>query len=134
MVAGKLEAGKVKKGQNVLIMPNRKLAQILDIYIEEQEINYAAAGDNVRLRLKGVEEEDVMPGFMLCDTKNPVHTVTAFEAQLAIIEYKNIMCAGYTAVMHAHASIEGTTPFDLWSLTSSHAPITQIPLCLLLQR
>lgn len=50
-----------------------------------------------------------MSGFVLCSPKNPVHAVTAFEAQLAIIEYKNIICAGYTAVMHAHTLVEEVT-------------------------
>ena len=29
-----------------------------------------------------------------------------FEAQLAILEHKNIICAGYSAVMHAHTLAE----------------------------
>lgn len=63
-------------------------------------------GDNIRIRLKGVEEEEVMPGFVLCSKKNPVKTTTCFEAQLAILDHKNIICAGYTAVLHAHAAAE----------------------------
>ena len=47
-----------------------------------------------------------MSGFVLCTPKNPVHTVVAFEAQLRIVEYKSIMCAGYSAVMHAHTLSE----------------------------
>ena len=35
-----------------------------------------------------------MAGFVLCGTQNPVKAVTAFEAQLAIVEYKSIICAG----------------------------------------
>ena len=31
---------------------------------------------------------------------------TTFEAQLAILEHKNIICAGYGAVLHVHALVE----------------------------
>ncbi|TPX72356.1 hypothetical protein SpCBS45565_g00596 [Spizellomyces sp. 'palustris'] len=109
VVTGKIESGKVRKGQSVFIMPNKQKAEVSAIMQEDHELTVAKSGDNVRLRLKGVEEEDIMPGFVLCTNKNPVHHVTAFDAQLAIIEYKNIICAGYTAVMHAHASVEEIT-------------------------
>lgn len=57
MISGKLESGKVKKGQNVMILPNKKSTQVLDIFVEDQELNVAIAGDNVRMRLKNVEED-----------------------------------------------------------------------------
>lgn len=50
-----------------------------------------------------------MPGFLLCDKRKPVKTTIVFEAQLAILEHKNIICAGYTAVMHVHAAVEEIT-------------------------
>ncbi len=77
--------------------------------MEDVEIPMAKNGDNIRMRLKNVEEEDVLSGFVICSRKNPVHTVTAFEAQLRIVEYKSIMCAGYSAVMHAHTLTEEVT-------------------------
>jgi peptide chain release factor subunit 3 len=73
---------------------------------QDDELKSATCGDNIRLRLKGVEEEEVHRGFVLCDSVKPVHTVQAFEAQLMILEHKNIICAGYTAVMHVHTVVE----------------------------
>ena len=57
LVTGKIESGKIRKGMSVLVMPNRKLAVISEIYVEENEIPGALAGDNVRIRLKNVEDE-----------------------------------------------------------------------------
>ncbi len=31
-----------------------------------------------------------------------MHVATHFEAQLAILEHRNIICAGYSAVVHCH--------------------------------
>ena len=69
-------------------------------------MNYAFGGDNVRIRLRGVEDEDVSPGFMLTSPGKPVHPVRRFEAQLAILDHKNIICAGYSAIMHVHTLAE----------------------------
>ncbi|KAI8645182.1 P-loop containing nucleoside triphosphate hydrolase protein [Parasitella parasitica] len=107
IVVGKIEAGHVKKGNQVLIMPNKHNAEISAIFDEtENEIEQAVCGDNIRMRLKGIDEEDVMPGFVICSKKNPVSTTNQFEAQLAILDHKNIICAGYSAVLHIHAAAE----------------------------
>jgi peptide chain release factor subunit 3 len=108
-VVGKIESGQVKVGQNVLIMPNKRAAEVAAIFLEEEEVQAAQCGDNVRLRLRGVEEEEISIGFVLCAAKHPVHTVIAFEAQLAILEHRNIITAGYNAVMHIHAATEEVT-------------------------
>ncbi|KAI8881172.1 hypothetical protein K501DRAFT_274858 [Backusella circina FSU 941] len=107
VVVGKIESGHVKKGQDVYIMPNKHSVEVTAIYAEnEDELKHAKCGDNVRMRLKGVSEDEIMPGFVVCSKKVPVKTTTAFEAQLAVIEHKNIICAGYTAVLHVHSVIE----------------------------
>ncbi|CAO0796335.1 unnamed protein product [Mucor circinelloides] len=107
IVVGKIEAGHLKKGQQVVIMPNKHNTEVTAIYDEtENEIEQAMCGDNIRMRLKGIEEDEIMPGFVLCSKKNPVKTTTQFEAQLAILDHKNIICAGYTAVLHIHAAAE----------------------------
>jgi len=80
------------------------------IYNEmEDEIQGAMCGDNVRIRLRGVEDEDISPGFVLTSPEKPVRAVRQFEAQLAILDHKNIICAGYGAVMHIHTLAEEVT-------------------------
>ncbi|CAG8554008.1 7267_t:CDS:10 [Ambispora leptoticha] len=107
VVVGKVESGKVRKGQMVLIMPNRRNVEVSAVYNEvEEEIKVGICGDNVRLRIRGIEEEDISTGFVVCSTERPVKTATAFEAQLAILEHKNILCAGYSAVLHVHTCVE----------------------------
>lgn len=106
IIMGKLESGTVKKGQQVILMPNKKISEVLAIFQEDEEVNQAFNGDNVRIRLKGVEEDEVSAGFVLCGLKKPVHAVTRFQAQLVIMEYPSIICGGYTAVMHAHTACE----------------------------
>ncbi|KAH7887771.1 P-loop containing nucleoside triphosphate hydrolase protein [Phlebopus sp. FC_14] len=110
LVVGKIESGHIRKGENLVLMPNKDVVEVAAIYNEmEVEISSAICGDNVRVRLRGVEDEDVSPGFVLTSPKKPVHAVRQFEAQLAILEHKNIICAGYSAVMHVHTLAEEIT-------------------------
>lgn len=60
-------------------------------------------------RQQGIEEEDVSPGFVLCDASNPIKVGRKFDAQLVILEHKSIICAGYSAVMHIHCAAEEIT-------------------------
>ncbi|SCZ96818.1 BZ3500_MvSof-1268-A1-R1_Chr4-1g06751 [Microbotryum saponariae] len=107
VVVGKVESGKLRKGQNLLLMPNKTPVTVTGINNEmEEEVPLALCGDNVRVRLRGVEDEDVSVGFVLSSVEQPVHTVTHFEAQLVIVDHKNIICAGYGAVMHVHTLSE----------------------------
>ncbi|KAJ1971074.1 translation termination factor GTPase eRF3 [Dimargaris xerosporica] len=109
VIIGKLETGHVKKGQSIVVMPNNKTGDVSAIHAEEEEIKVAICGDNVHIRLRGIEEDEVSVGSVLCDTKYPVHCVTAFEAHLVILESKSIICAGYNAVLHIHAAVEEVT-------------------------
>ena len=110
IVVGKIESGHMRKGDTLLLMPNKNLVEVAAIYNEmEDEVQNALCGDNVRIRLRGVDDEDISPGFVLTSPSNPIHAVRQFEAQLAILDHKNIICAGYSAVMHCHTLAEEVT-------------------------
>jgi len=72
----------------------------------EEEVQIASSGDQVKIRVRGVEEEDILPGFVLCSAKRPVHCVSAFEAQIRILDLKSILSAGFNCVLHVHSAIE----------------------------
>lgn len=110
IIVGKIESGHLKKGDNLILMPNKTLVDVAAIFSElEEELDVAVSGDNVRIRLRGVDDEDISPGFVLTSPNKPIHAVRQFEAQLAILEHKNIICAGYSAVMHIHTLGEEVT-------------------------
>jgi len=110
MIEGKIEAGVLKKDVKYLMMPNKAEITISALYGEtEDEVERASCGEQVRLRIKGVEEEDIYPGFVLCSPKRPVHNVTAFEAQIRLLELKSILSAGFNCVLHIHSATEEVT-------------------------
>nr|POE49111.1 eukaryotic peptide chain release factor gtp-binding subunit [Quercus suber] len=110
MVEGKIEAGVIKKELKYMLMPTRAEITLAALYGEtEDEIERAVCGEQVRMRIKGVEEEDLFPGFVLCSPKRPVHCVTAFEAQIRLLELKSILSAGFNCVLHIHSATEEVT-------------------------
>jgi peptide chain release factor subunit 3 len=110
IVVGKLESGLLRKADLLLLMPNKVTVDVVAIYNEmEDEVTTAFCGDNVRIRLRGVEDDDISPGFVLTSVSNPVKSVKQFEAELAILDHKSIICAGYSAVMHVHTLSEEVT-------------------------
>ena len=110
VVEGKIEAGVTKKGMTLTMMPNKTSAEVTAVYGEtEEEMSVAQCGDQVKIRLRGIEEEDILPGFVLCSPKRLVHCVSAFEAQIRILDLKSILTAGFNCVLHVHAAIEEVT-------------------------
>ncbi|KXN90256.1 Eukaryotic peptide chain release factor GTP-binding subunit [Leucoagaricus sp. SymC.cos] len=107
IVVGKIESGHIRKGDSLLLMPNKESVEVAAIYNEmEEEVDRSLCGDNVRIRIRGVDDEDISPGFVLTSPSQPIHSVRHFEAQLAILEHKSIICAGYSAVLHVHTLSE----------------------------
>lgn len=109
VVMGKVESGEVKKGHSLLLMPNRTPVVVDQLWSDEEEVTSVGPGENIKVKLKGIEEEDVSPGFVLCDPASPAKTGKVFDAQVVILEHKSIICAGYSAVMHIHCVAEEVT-------------------------
>uniref|UniRef100_A0A6Q2Z5N3 Tr-type G domain-containing protein n=1 Tax=Esox lucius TaxID=8010 RepID=A0A6Q2Z5N3_ESOLU len=106
VILGKLESGSISKAQQLVMMPNRHTVEVLSLLSDDVETDDAAPGENLKLRLKGIEEEEILPGFILCNIDNLCHSGRTFDAQIVIIEHKSIICPGYNAVLHIHTCIE----------------------------
>ena len=109
ILLGKLETGIINKNQTYTLMPNKQIVKVMQMWSDEIEIETANPGENLKIKVSGVEEEDVSGGFVLCSNENLCHTGKQFDAQIVIIEHKSIICAGYSAVLHLHACAEEIT-------------------------
>lgn len=136
IVMGKTEAGMVRRGDSLLVMPNRTLVKVSGIFRDADEIAAARPGENIRLRLTGVEEEEVSAGFVLCSALHPVPVVVEFDALLSVLElleHKSIFTAGYKAVLHIHTATEEC---EVTMLHYQLDPKTKLPIkkkCLFLK-
>jgi peptide chain release factor subunit 3 len=66
VVMGKIESGTVRRGDNLLVMPNKIPVKVVAIFRDADEVQAAKPGENLRIRLSGVEEEDITPGYVVC--------------------------------------------------------------------
>ncbi len=114
---GKIEAGSVHKGQQVIIMPSKVVVKVAGIYLrEEEEVKSAKAGDSIRLGVSGLEESEVFTGFMVCDAKDPCKVTDTVIAQLVITELlatNPVFTAGYECVIHIHTCVKETLVVEL---------------------
>ena len=94
----------------VTLMPFKKEFQISHIFnTEDQRVKYAKPGENVRLKVKNIEEVDIKRGYMICLNDNLCPVCFEFEARLTILElpeHKPILSQGYKAVIHMHTIVE----------------------------
>ncbi|KAI3979374.1 hypothetical protein MKX01_001566 [Papaver californicum] len=98
-VLGKIESGSIREEDTLLIVPNQAQVKVLEVYCDEQRVKRAGPGENVRVKLLGVEEADILAGFVLASVENPITAVTEFSAQLQILELSD------KAVLHAHSAV-----------------------------
>eukprot|EP01089_Gocevia_fonbrunei_P002399 TRINITY_DN12369_c0_g1_i2.p1 TRINITY_DN12369_c0_g1~~TRINITY_DN12369_c0_g1_i2.p1 ORF type:complete len:544 (-),score=167.24 TRINITY_DN12369_c0_g1_i2:170-1756(-) len=127
IIQGKVEAGTVKLGQNVVVMPNKDYGKVVFLGTDLDERDECGPGENIRIVISGIKSENVSTGHMICDDAQPVRPVKKFEAQLyisSLLKHKPIFSAGYEAVMHAHTSTEEC---NILRLVSSLDPKTGKP-------
>lgn len=75
----------------------------------DRSIFYAKAGENVKIKVKGLEDEDIKKGFMVTGINEPCHITEEIEAEITLLtlpEHKAILSTGYMSVMHLHSAIE----------------------------
>jgi len=110
IIEGKVEQGTVTVGDKLCVMPNSALVEVQQLWLDQDEVSVLYGGENARVKLKGIDDEDIQPGYVL-SPRGPscCAAVCKFEAQLAIVElleHKSIFSAGYTAVLHVAATAE----------------------------
>ncbi|PAV77788.1 hypothetical protein WR25_10985 [Diploscapter pachys] len=106
LVIGKMESGCVAKGDNLIAMPNKQPVQVLQIWSDEEEKERVISGDNIKFKLKGIEEAEVQSGFVLCSADSLCKSGRIFDAEVLILEHKSIIASGYSCVLHIHAAVE----------------------------
>lgn len=109
MAVGKIEQGVVRPGMKCLVMPVGHKCTVQAVFVNETEMTHANVGENINLKVSGVQEDSLQKGFVLCEAKEPCRVVTKFKAQVQVVELpeeRPVMTAGYKAVLHVHTAVE----------------------------
>ncbi|VDN22513.1 unnamed protein product [Gongylonema pulchrum] len=106
IIIGKVQSGIVVKGQTLTVMPNRSSVQVIQLWSDDVETDKIVSGDNVKLKLKGIEDADILPGFVLCSPDALCHVGRVFDAEVVILDHKSIIASGYSCVLHIQSATE----------------------------
>jgi len=104
IAVGKIEAGTAHVNGQYILLPSKTIVRCEAISVESEDgLTVAETGDNVRMMIKGVQDEkEIATGYVLCDPLHPVKVTKQFLAKVQIMETKNIISAGYSCIMHIH--------------------------------
>lgn len=104
---GKVVSGCFSRNDSLLLMPQRKHCKVITILsLDDEETSVAKIGQNIKLRLLNVDEQDLMPGYVLCSPASPCPVGRVFDAQLVIVECRTIITSGFRAIIHAHTAVD----------------------------
>eukprot|EP00746_Dinoflagellata_sp_MGD_P137099 gnl/MRDRNA2_/MRDRNA2_70927_c0_seq1.p1 gnl/MRDRNA2_/MRDRNA2_70927_c0~~gnl/MRDRNA2_/MRDRNA2_70927_c0_seq1.p1 ORF type:complete len:568 (+),score=132.99 gnl/MRDRNA2_/MRDRNA2_70927_c0_seq1:59-1762(+) len=109
MAVGKIEQGTVRPGMKCMCMPANVECTVQAVYVNKEEVSHACVGENVFLKMHGIDEEQLTKGSVLCDVKNQVRSVSKIKAQLQIVELpeeRPVLTAGFQAILHVHTARE----------------------------
>ena len=106
---GRVETGKMKVGDTVVIMPEGITAEVKSIETHHTPMQEAIAGDNIGFNLRGVAKTDFKRGSVLGSPSNPPTIAKEFLAQIIVVFHPTAVAAGYTPVLHAHTAQAAAT-------------------------
>jgi elongation factor 1-alpha len=105
---GKVESGRLRVGDTVVIMPSGKKGEVRSIETHHTPIQEALPGDNIGFNVKGIAKEEIRRGDVVGHPNNPPTVVSSFIARIFVIYHPTSIAVGYTPVMHIHTATVAT--------------------------
>ncbi|XWS17932.1 hypothetical protein CRYUN_Cryun33cG0110200 [Craigia yunnanensis] len=116
---GKLEAGAVRSGSKVLVMPSANIATVHSLERDSQACTIARAGDNVVANLHGIDGNHVMAGGVLCHPDFPVAIAKHLELKVLVLDGATLILIGSQLEFHIHHAKEVARVARISSLLDS---------------
>ncbi|EXJ69369.1 elongation factor 1-alpha [Cladophialophora psammophila CBS 110553] len=86
-VSGRLDAGTIQVGEQVVIMPSGEKAQIRSLQVDEESQDWAVAGQNVVLNLTDIDPIHLKSGDVLCSPLSPIQNISEFKAKILAFDH-----------------------------------------------
>lgn len=114
----KIASGLVKPNMSCILMPTQRpvtISKILDI--EDNELGFAGVGESVNLLIKGVEEDELRRGYVICGQQFWTHVCEVFQADVTLFDLPSnqFFGVGFTAMMHLHTILEEVEITKIWT-------------------
>jgi elongation factor 1 alpha-like protein len=115
-VTGKVEAGAVRPGDRVTLVPGGADAVVKTIEVDGRAAVLARAGDSAELGLVGVDPTTVARGDVVCDPGWPAPVVGKFQARVVVLDAPVPLLRGQAVTLHSHAAHQSGRVSALLSL------------------
>ncbi|XP_039044310.1 HBS1-like protein isoform X1 [Hibiscus syriacus] len=116
---GKLEAGALRSGSKVLVMPSAIIATVRSLERDSQPCTIGRAGDNVAVSLHGVDANHVLAGGVLCHPDFPVAFAKHLELKVLVLDVATPILIGSQLEFHIHHAKESARVARISSLLDS---------------
>ncbi|MED6213405.1 hypothetical protein PIB30_093004, partial [Stylosanthes scabra] len=103
---GKLEAGALRSGSKVLVMPAAVMGTVRSLERDSNASSVARAGDNVAVTLQGVDGSNVIAGGVLCHPDFPVAVANHLELKVLVLDGASPILMGSQLEFHIHHAKE----------------------------
>ncbi len=110
---GRVETGKLKKGDKVIFNPPGKVGDVKSIEMHHEEIPEALPGDNIGWNVRGISKNELRRGDVCGHLDSPPTVADEFTAQLVVIQHPSAITAGYTPVFHCHTAQVASTIIEI---------------------
>ncbi|KAJ4707683.1 putative Elongation factor 1-alpha [Melia azedarach] len=129
---GKLEAGALRSGLKVLVMPSGEVGTVHHIECNSQPCAIARAGDNIAVSLQGIDVSQVISGGVICHPDFPVAIATHFELKILVLDFVPPILIGSQLECHVHHAKEAARIVKILSLldTKTGKVAKKSPRCL----
>lgn len=94
-IVGRIESGTLSTGDSVIVMPSKKEYSVEEIEVREKRVEDAGPGDNLYLKLKGLEKDDVKRSNIIGKKDNPPKMVESFRAQVMVLNKASPLKEGH---------------------------------------
>ncbi|XP_078176505.1 uncharacterized protein LOC144569879 isoform X2 [Carex rostrata] len=101
-VSGKLEAGAIRVGSKVIVMPSGTTGTVRTIEKNGANCNVARAGDNVCVGLQNIEGDQLTSGGTLCHVDFPVRVASFLELKILVLEISTPILVGSQVEFYIH--------------------------------
>jgi len=109
IILGKIESGILRQGDVMVLMPGNVKITPLFFGNDAGKLSIARPGENVSIAVKGVKEEYIQKGFILCDPNQKLDPISEFVGQVSIIDlpsHSPVISKGFKAMLHIHTASE----------------------------
>jgi len=101
---GRVETGKMKVGDKIVVMPSGATTEIKSIEMHHQQMQEALPGDNIGFNVKGIDKKDMKRGDVIGPVDSPPTVAEEFTAQIVVLDHPTAIAVGYTPVFHIHTA------------------------------